>query len=131
MTPEIISIIAVGVALAGVVLISVRENTRVLRAEMKDIRAEVKDVRGEMKDVRGEMKDMRVEMAELRERLARIEGMFEGFLRRDVEPALRRRRPSKGALSGASGARVPRPARFFSPRGARTGAPPRSFGIGS
>ncbi len=87
MTPEIISIIAVGVALAGVVLISVRENTRVLRAEMKDIRAEIKDVRGEMKDVRGEMKDMRVEMAELRERLARIEGMFEGFLRRDVEPA--------------------------------------------
>ena len=37
--------------------------------------------------MRGEMKDMRVEMAELRERLARIKGMFEGFLRRDVEPA--------------------------------------------
>lgn len=73
MTPEIISIVAVGVALAGVVLVSVRENTRVLRAEMKDMR--------------GEMKDMRGEMAEFRERLARIEGMFEGFLRRDVEPA--------------------------------------------
>ena len=80
MTPEIISIIAVGVVLAGVVLISVRENTRVLRAEMKDICAE-------LKDVRGETKDMRIEMAELRERLARIKGMFEGFLRRDVEPA--------------------------------------------
>ena len=67
MTPEITSIIAVGVVLAGVVLVSVRENTRVLRAEMKD---------------------MRVGMAELRERLARIfKGMFEGFLRRDVEPA--------------------------------------------
>lgn len=50
-TPEITSIIAVGVVLAGVVLVSVRENTRVLRAEMKD---------------------MRVGMAELRERLARI-----------------------------------------------------------
>lgn len=73
MTPEIISIVAVGVALAGVVLVSVRENTRVLRAEMKDVRAEMKDMRGEM--------------AEFRERLARIEGMFEGFLRRDVEPA--------------------------------------------
>ena len=66
MTPEIISIVAVGVALAGVVLVSVRENTRVLRAGMKDVRGE---------------------MAEFRERLARIEGMFEGFLRRDVEPA--------------------------------------------
>ena len=70
-TPEITSIIAVGVVLAGVVLagvvlVSVRENTRVLRAEMKD---------------------MRVGMAKLREWLARIEGMFEGFLRRDVEPA--------------------------------------------
>ena len=62
-TPEITSIIAVGVVLAGVVLVSVRENTRVLRAEMKD---------------------MRVGMAKLREWLAR---MFEGFLRRDVEPA--------------------------------------------
>ena len=80
MTPEIISIVAVGVALAGVVLVSVRENTRVLRAEMKDVRAEMKDMRGEMRDMRGEM-------AEFRERLARIEGMFEGFLRRDVEPA--------------------------------------------
>ena len=50
-TPEITSIIAVGVVLAGVVLVSVRENTRVLRAEMKG---------------------MRVGMAELRERLARI-----------------------------------------------------------
>ena len=69
MTPELIGIVAVGVALAGIVLVSIRE----LRGEIKSVRAEIKAVRGEM--------------AELRERMARIEGIFEGFLRRDVEPA--------------------------------------------
>ena len=127
MTPELIGIVAVGVALAGLMLVSNRENARALRAEMKDMRedtrkqfesmrAEMKELRGEMK---AEMKDLREgtsqqfeavhaeikelredtsqqfeavrgEMAKLRERMARIEGMFEGFLRREAresEPA--------------------------------------------
>lgn len=69
MTPEIISVIAVGVALAGIVLISIR------------------GLRGEIAAVRGETAVLRGEMAELRNPMARIEGMFEGFLRREPEPA--------------------------------------------
>ena len=48
MTPELIAVVAVGVALAGIVLVALRENTRVLRAEIKDVRAEVKDLREDM-----------------------------------------------------------------------------------
>ena len=80
MTPELIGIVAVGVALAGLVLVS----NRGIRAEIRDVRAEIKDVRADIESLRGGM-------VELRERMARIEGMFEGFLRRpprrEPEPA--------------------------------------------
>ena len=78
MTPELAGIVAVGVALAGLVLVSNRENARALRAGMKDMR--------------DEMRDMRAEMKSLGERMARIEGMFEGFLRRPP-----RRKPEPAA----------------------------------
>lgn len=67
MTPEIISVIAVGVALAGIVLVSIRG----LRGEVAAVRDEIK----------GEIK------TEREERGTQIEGMFEGFLRREPEPA--------------------------------------------
>ena len=90
MTPELIGVVAVGVALAGLVLVSNRETARVLRAEIKAVRAEIKAEREERKaqfeSVRAEIAAMRADMAELRERMARIEGMFEGFLRREREP---------------------------------------------
>ena len=91
MTPELIGIFAMGVALAGLVLVSGRENARALRAEIETVRAEVRDVRAEIKDVRADIESLRGGMVELRERMARIEGMFEGFLRRpprrEPEPA--------------------------------------------
>ena len=125
MTPELIGIVAVGVALAGLMLVSNRENARALRAEMKDMRedtrkqfesmrAEMKELRGEMKAeikelredtnqqfeaVRGEIGSLRGEMAKLRERMARIEGMFEGFLRRDSRQARESRRESETAAA--------------------------------
>ena len=87
MTPELIGIFAMGVALAGLVLVS----NRGIRAEIRDVRAEVRDVRAEVKDVRADIESLRGGMVELRERMARIEGMFEGFLRRpprrEPEPA--------------------------------------------
>ena len=119
MTPELIAVVAVGVALAGIVLVALRESTRILRAEIKDVRAEVKDLREEtnkqfesvraeiraereernaqfeaaredtnkqFESVRAEIEALRADMAELRERMARIEGMFEGFLRREPAP---------------------------------------------
>ncbi len=125
MTPELIGIVAVGVALAGLMLVSNRENARALRAEMKDMRedtrkqfesmrAEMKELRGEMKAemkelredtsqqfeaVHTEMKAVRGEMARLRERMARIEGMFEGFLRRESRQARESSRESETAAA--------------------------------
>ena len=96
MTPELIGIVAVGVALAGLMLVSNRENARALRAEMKDMR---EDTRKQFESMRAEMKDMRGEMAKLRERMARIEGMFEGFLRRESRQAREPRRESEPAAA--------------------------------
>ena len=96
MTPELIGIVAVGVALAGLMLVSNRENARALRAEMKDMR---EDTRKQFESMRAEMKDMRGEMAKLRERMARIEGMFEGFLRRESRQAREPRRESETAAA--------------------------------
>ncbi len=96
MTPELIGIVTVGVALAGLMLVSNRENARALRAEMKDMR---EDTRKQFESMRAEMKDMRGEMAKLRERMARIEGMFEGFLRRDSRQARESSRESEPAAA--------------------------------
>ena len=78
MTPELIGIVTVGVALAGLALVSIRENARVLRTEITAVRGE---------------------MARLRERMARIEGMFDGFLRRDSRQARESRRESETAAA--------------------------------
>lgn len=61
MTPEAISIIAVGVALAGTNLYLARG--------MNELR----------RDVNGRIDALARDIAELRERMARLEGLFEGF----------------------------------------------------
>lgn len=54
MSAELIAVIAVGVALAGLMRTGVRS-------------------------VRLELRDVRLDVADLRERMARLEGLFEGF----------------------------------------------------
>ncbi len=68
MSAELIAVIAVGVALAGVMLTGLRA-----------VRAEIRDVRVEMHQ---EMHDVRSDVGDLRERMARLEGLFEGFASR-------------------------------------------------
>ena len=68
MSPELIATLAVGVALGGAMLATMRG----LRSDMIDLRSEVRDVRSEMREVRSDVGD-------LRERMARLEGLFEGF----------------------------------------------------
>ena len=87
MSPELIGIVAVGVALAGVVLVSIRA----LRAEM-DARFEKVDARFEKVDVRFDKVDARFDkvdgdIAELRERMARVEGVVEGYSRQGSRTA--------------------------------------------
>lgn len=88
-SPELISILAVGVALAGLVLTGlrgVRTEMQAVRVEMNTVRNEMNtlrtELRTEMQALRSEINEVRAEMADLRERVARLEGMFEGFIKR-------------------------------------------------
>ena len=68
MSREIIAILGVGVALAGLILTSVR-----------GLRAEIAGLRGEIAGLRGEIAEIRAEVAQLRERMAHLEGLLEGL----------------------------------------------------
>ena len=61
MSGEIMAILGVGVALAGLILTSVR------------------GLRGEIAGLRGEIAEVRAEVAQLRERMAHLEGLLEGL----------------------------------------------------
>ena len=63
MSAELIATLAVGVALGGAMLATMRG----LRVDMADLRSDVREVRSDV--------------ADLRERMARLEGLFEGFTR--------------------------------------------------
>ena len=62
LSPELISILTVGVALAGLTLTGLR------------------GVRTELQGVRAELNDVRTDVTELGERVARLEGLFEGLI---------------------------------------------------
>ena len=68
MSMELIAIISVGLALAGIILNGQRNQ----RAEFKDIRLEIKTLREE---TQLEIKALREEMNGLRERRAHLEGI--------------------------------------------------------
>ena len=61
MSGEIVAIITVGIALAGLILTSFRS----LRSEIAELRAEISGIRAEI--------------AALRERMAHLEGLLEGL----------------------------------------------------
>ena len=65
MSPELIAILAVGVALGGIVI----NGQRIQRQAERDIRREIAELRERM----GRLE------AELRERMAKIEGLIEGL----------------------------------------------------
>ena len=72
MSGEMIAIVAVGVALAGLILTSVRG----LR---QDMQAQIGGLRGEIAGLRGEIAEVRAQIAQLRERMAHLEGLLEGL----------------------------------------------------
>ena len=72
MTPEIYTIVAVAIALAGLILNgqrAVTELRREFRAEMSDLRTELNALREQMNH----------DIAALSERVARLEGLLEGL----------------------------------------------------
>ena len=72
MSPELIAILAVGVALTGVILAARRD----LRGEMRDRFAAVEKRMGALEE---RMAALERGHAELRERLARLEGLLDGL----------------------------------------------------
>ena len=72
MSGEIIAILGVGVALAGLILTSVRG----LR---QDMQTQFGGLRGDIAGLRGEIAEIRAEIAQLRERMAHLEGLLEGL----------------------------------------------------
>lgn len=72
MSPELIAILGVGVALAGILI----AGQRTAAADTKDLRKEIAGVRTDMdKGLAG----LRDEVGSLRERMARLEGLLEGL----------------------------------------------------
>ena len=75
MTPEIYTIIAVAIALAGLIL----NGQRAMAAAVTELRVEF---RGEMNDLRSEMHReftaLREQISSLSERVARLEGILKG-----------------------------------------------------
>ena len=78
MSPELIGILTVGVALAALVLTS----TGRLRSELQSVRGELQSVRGELQSVCGELVGrigaLETRMAGLEQCMARLEGLLEG-----------------------------------------------------
>ena len=101
MTGEIIAIVTVGVALAGLILTSVhglrgeiaalrtdtQEQIAGLRADTQEqiagLRADTQEqiggLREEIAALRGEIAEIRSELAQLRERMAHLEGLLDGL----------------------------------------------------
>ena len=71
MSPELIGILTVGVALAALVLTS----TGRLRSELQSVRGELQSARGELV---GRIGALETRMAGLEQRMAPLEGLLEG-----------------------------------------------------
>ena len=76
MSPELIAILAVGVALGGIAI----NGQRIQRQAERDIRREIAELRERMGRLEAELRESmgRLE-AELRESMAKIEGLIEGL----------------------------------------------------
>ena len=84
MTPELIAIVMVGVALAGVILAS----TRGVRQDMTRLESRLDgriDALGSRLD--GKIEALSAQLGELRERMARLEGVLDGLRESIVDRA--------------------------------------------
>ncbi len=83
MSPELIGILSVGVALAALHMASIKslrdELRGEFRGELKNIRDELKNIRDGMKDMESRMTRLEQRMGSLEQRMAHLEGVLEGF----------------------------------------------------
>ena len=79
MSPEFIAIISTAIALAASILPSLRAMRRDIAGLHYGIAGLHRGIAGLHRDIAGVHRDV----ADLRERMARLEGLFEGFTRRE------------------------------------------------
>ncbi len=73
MSPEVISIASLGVAIVGTLVVFFRW----LRQDMRDLRRDMRDLRQDMRDMSQDMRDIRREMREMENRLnTRIDALI-------------------------------------------------------
>ena len=72
MSGEIIAVLGMGAALAGLLLTS-------FRALRQDIQEQIGALREEVAQLRGDIAEIRGDIASLRERMAHLEGLLEGL----------------------------------------------------
>ena len=76
MTPEIWTIIGVGIALASLMLTGLRS----LRADITELRRDLgKQIGGVRDDLGQQIAELRADVGQLRERMAHLEGLLEGL----------------------------------------------------
>ena len=86
----LIALVAVGAALAGLILTTsrgLRQDMSLMRAELRQdikqgearLEGQINGVRGEMNSLRGEVNGLRGEINQLRERMSHLEGLLEGL----------------------------------------------------
>ena len=108
MSTELIAIISVGVALAGLMLNgqhTLRAETQTLRAEMQTLRAETQaEFRAVRAEMREEFKIQREDINGLLGRMAHLEGLLEG-----LREAIVGRRGAVAEDPGQPGSAIPQP----------------------
>ena len=82
MSPEIIAIIGAAIALAAVILPSLHA----MRRDIAGLHSNIAGIHRDITEVHRDIAGVHRDVADLRERMARIEGLFEGFTRRESAP---------------------------------------------
>ena len=75
----LVAVVAVGVALAGLMLASWRGVQREMRDMRQETREEFQEVRQEMRDMRSHLGRVDSHIGELRERMGHVEGLLKGL----------------------------------------------------
>ena len=82
MSPEIIAVIGAAIALAAVILPSLHA----MRRDIAGLHSNIAGIHRDITEVHRDIAGVHRDVADLRERMARIEGLFEGFTRREPAP---------------------------------------------
>ena len=80
MTPEILTIISVGAAIAAVVLGQGRFNMSVMNKRFEDVEKGFETIEKQFDNMRNDLDNLRNDLVEVRDRISRVEGSVQTLL---------------------------------------------------